>query len=212
VQFGGDFRDREIVGTGVLHPDAFRAAPEPVLLTPAAEDEAVRAWNAVTAPTPDALQAFLAESRPALPLLGRALRALVHHYPDRETGISAWDRVLLQQVPEVGPRAVRVIGHTMAEDLPFPEWASDPYLFWRLRRLGDPALARPLVTLAGTVDDMRQTEMSLTADGEAVLAGRGHFVEWNGIDDHVAGVHVRSATGDLWYRDGERLVRAEPDG
>jgi hypothetical protein len=98
----------------------------------------------------------------------------------------------------------------MGEDMPFAGWASDGYLWDRLRRLGAASLARPLVMLSGDTSQMRTTEVRLTGDGAAILDGRGHFVEWNGIDDHVGGVHLRSAVGHVWYRDGETLVRAAP--
>jgi hypothetical protein len=170
--------------------------------------EASRAWAAVAAATPDALLRFLGEGDHPLPFLRRSLRALLHHYPDAATGVNAWERELLRHVREDGPRLTRVVGFTMVEDLPFPEWASDGYLWDRLRRLGDPKLARPLVVLSGETSRMKTTEVRLTADGEEILEGRGHFVEWNGIDDRVAGVHLSSAVGDVWYRDGETLVRA----
>jgi hypothetical protein len=96
----------------------------------------------------------------------------------------------------------------MGEDLPFPDWPSDNYLWGRVLRLSGPALRRPLLAISGDTSQMRATEVRLTAEGDDVLAGRGHFVAWNGIDDHVAGVHLRSAVGDVWYRNGETLVRA----
>jgi hypothetical protein len=200
--------DYEVVGVGVLHPDQFQTGPAPVGLDAPEVDEASRAWAAVTASTPDALLRFLAEGDHPLPFLRRSLRALLYHYPDAETGVNAWERELLRHVREHGPRRHRVVGHTMAGDLPFPEWVSDGYVWDRLRRLGDSRLARPLVVLSGDTSEMHAGEVRITADGEAILEGRGHAVDWNGIDDHVAGVHLRSDVGDVWYRDGETLVRA----
>jgi hypothetical protein len=208
VQFATVGRRYEVVGAGVVNPGEFRTAPAPIPLGDDAFDEASRAWDAVTASTPDALLRFLADGDHPLPFLRRSLRALLHHYPDARTGVNAWERELLRHVREDGPRLTRVVGFTMGEDLSFPEWASDGYLCDRLRRLGDRRLARPLVVLSGDTSQMRTTEVRLTADGEAILDGRGHFVEWNGIDDHVAGVHLRSAVGQVWYQDGETLVRA----
>jgi hypothetical protein len=207
VQFATVGRGFEVVGTGALHPDELRMAPEAVGLDERALDEVSRAWAAVTAATPDALLHFLADGDHPLPFLRRSLRALLYHYPDVQGGVNAWERELLRHVREDGPRLTRVVGFTMGEDLPFPEWASDGYLWDRLRRLGDSRLARPLVVLSGDTSQMRTTEVRLTADGEAILDRRGHFVDWNGIDDHVAGVHLRSAVGAVWYRDGETLVR-----
>ena len=54
----------------------------------------------------------------------------------------------------------------------------------------------------------RGCKVRLTAAGEAFLKGRKNFVEVNGIDEWVAGVHLDSGTGDVWFRDGETLVAA----
>ena len=119
VQFDSVGRGFEVVGTGALHPEQWRSGPVPAPLDAGMLEEASRGWAAVTAPTPDALLRYLAETGHALPHLPRALRA-----------------------------------------------------------------------------------------GDDLLAGRGHFVAWNGIDDHVAGVHLRSAVDDVWYRSGETLSRS----
>ena len=104
-------------------------------------------------------------------------------------------------------RQLTSVGFTMADVVGFPEWASDGYLFQRLRRLGDSRLARPFVVLSSETALMRDTEVRLTPDGKAALDGREHFVQLNGIDEHVAGVHLSSSGGDVWYRAGETLVR-----
>ena len=44
--------------------------------------------------------------------------------------------------------------------------------------------------------------------GEDVLAGRKNFVDHNGIDTWVAGVHLDAAAGRVWFRQGADLVRA----
>jgi hypothetical protein len=165
------------------------------------------AWEAVTAPEPDALLAFLTEPNPALPLLRRGLSALLYHYPDRGTGLNAWEYQLLTYVRNVGPKASRVVGYTMAHDMDFPAWMADNYLFQRLRRLGDGAVPRPLLTLSGDTTTLRGTEVRLTQHGDAILAGGGNAVEWNGIDDWVAGVHLDSRNGRVWFHNEQTLVR-----
>jgi hypothetical protein len=49
-------------------------------------------------------------------------------------------------------------------------------------------------------------EVRLTPLGEAVLAGGQNLVELNGIDDWVAGIHLDSAAGRVWYRSGDPLA------
>jgi len=47
----------------------------------------------------------------------------------------------------------------------------------------------------------------LTPFGERVLAGEANFVDANGIDDWVAGVHLQSDAGRVWFYDDGQLVR-----
>lgn len=208
VQFDTVGRGFEVVGAGVLSPDEWRAAPPPARFDAGMLDDASRAWAAVTASTPDALLGFTVESEARLPFIRRALTALLHQYPDVDSGLNAWEATLLRGVRDNGPRLTRVIGHALGEDMPLPDWPSDGYLWGRVLRLSAPTLGRPLLVLSGDTARMQATEVRLTTDGEAILAGRGHFIAWNGIDDHVAGIHLRSAVGDVWYRDGETLRRA----
>jgi hypothetical protein len=208
VQFNLD-RNHEVVAVGVLNPSRFREQPQPTRLDEPAIQEATRAWNAVTAPEPDALLALLTDQDHSLPFLRPALSSLLFHYPDLVTGLNAWEYQLLYYVREVGPKGTRVVGYTMAHDMDFPEWMADNYLFDRLRRLGDSALPRPLVTLSGDKTSLRGTEVRLTPHGEAVLAGKGNAVAWNGIDDWVAGVHLDSRNSRVWFRKDLTVVLRE---
>ena len=210
VQFSLD-RHHEVVAVGVLHPSRFKVHPPPTRLTESAIQEARTAWEAVTAPEPDALLAFLADRQHSLPFLQRALSSLLHHYPDLSTGLNAWEYQLLRYVRDEGPKATRAVGYTMAHDMEFPEWMADTYLFQRLHRLGDPALSRPLLTLSGDTRQLRGTEVRLTEHGAAVLAGKGNAVEWNGIDDWVGGVHLESQRGRVWFYQDDTLVAAQSE-
>jgi hypothetical protein len=64
------------------------------------------------------------------------------------------------------------------------------------------------VTLSGDTKRLRETKVRLTQYGEAVLAGKGNAVEWNGIDDWVAGVHLNSRNGRVWFRREQTLSEA----
>ena len=79
--------------------------------------------------------------------------------------------------------------------------------FLRLRRLADPALPRPAVTLSGERTSICGTEVRLTSDGEQFLMGQSNFVELNGIDDWVCGVHLDSRVGHVWYHQDGKIIR-----
>ena len=206
VQYDLD-RNHDIVSVGVLNPTRFTEHPQPTRLVDAAIEEATAAWRAVTAPEPDALLAFLTGQNHCLPFLPRALSSLLYHYPDLGTGLNAWEYQLLQYVRDEGPKGTRVVAYTMAHDMDFPEWISDSYLSERLHRHSAGALPRPLLALSGDTASLRGTEVRLTSHGDAILAGQGNAVEWNGIDDWVGGVHLDSSDGRVWFRQGQTLIR-----
>ena len=191
------------------YPEAVRvpAHPPSAALDQAALRELSAAWAAVTAPTPEPLLSFLREGEHPLPFLRRSFFALLNRYPNRQTGVNAWEHELLRFTRDRGPKATSVIGYTMAHDMDSPDWMDDSYLFRRLQRLADPALPHPVLELTGDGDSMRGTDVRLTERGLEVLAGRGNFVEWNGIDDWVGGVHLNSKGGQVWFHDKQTLVR-----
>jgi hypothetical protein len=205
VQFNVD-RKHEIIAVGVLDPSRFKEHPQPTRLEEGAIQEATTAWEAVTAPEPDALLAFLADRQRSLPFLQRGVSSLLHHYPDLSTGLNAWEYQLLRYVRDEGPKATRAVGYTMAHDMGFPEWMADSYLFWCLHRLAESTLPKPLLVLSGDTKRLRGTEVRLTQYGEAILSGKGNAVEWNGIDDWVAGVRLDSRNGRVWFHREQTLV------
>ena len=95
------------------------------------------------------------------------------------------------------------MGHNLDSDM-----VGDHYLFSRLRKLADPALPAPLVTLSGDPTSMRACAAALTDLGRAVVEGRENFIRLNGIDDWVLGVHLDSASGGrVWYRTDDRCFQ-----
>ena len=89
----------------------------------------------------------------------------------------------------------------------YPDGVGDLYLFARMRQLADRQLVEPALVMEGDMSSYRGCEVQLAAAGEAFQEGRRNFVEVNGIDEWVAGVHLDSRTGDVWFRDGEALVK-----
>jgi hypothetical protein len=200
VQF--DNGPQEIVSVGVLQPAQFQHRPR-LALDDQRRQEARAAWEAVTSADPAPLLRLLSAEGSSLPLLHRSLHALLYRYPNSKSGVNAWEYQLLWYTRDVGPRAVRVIGHTMAHDMDFPDWVGDDYLFHRLRRLGDPTLRRPLVALTGDTRSMRDTQVLLTREGNDVLDGKASALDWLGIDDWVGGVHLDSSIGHVWLWNGQ---------
>jgi uncharacterized protein DUF1835 len=209
VQFSGAGRKVfEVVSVAVLKPAEIAAHPPAAPLTEAAIAELDAAWAAATAPDPAAVVNYLASSSGTLPLLSRAVRTLLDRYPDHRSGLGVWDRQLLKWTAAKGPSAVGVIGHTMGYAVDGADWVGDVYLFHRLRRLGAAGLPHPLLTLNRPRAPMRETTVEITDTGRAVLRGKANAVRLNGIDDWIAGVHLDSRAGRVWFNQDGALVAA----
>jgi hypothetical protein len=214
IQFYRSERGFEVVNLGIMSPEQLAKHPAPASLTPRDLEELRTVWGALTASEPDALMAYLATTSSRLPFLKRALRSIVCRYPDASSGLGAKEMTLLQQIRAHGPRLPRVIADTLVAHHDAVDAGTggldqvgDLWLFERLLRLGDPALPEPALTITGTRTEYRNTEARLTSFGERVLDGKANFLDANGIDDWVAGVHLNSAAGRVWVHDGGQLIR-----
>ena len=154
-QSGSIVGNYEIVSVGVLNPSQFKDHPHSTTVDDAAMREAAEAWTAATNPEPEKLLAILTARERSLPFLKRSLFGLLYRYPDLRTGLNAWEYQLLRYVREDGPKAVRVVGSTIAHDL---EVALKPF-----------AIRRTAVTNAEFLAFVRLTGYR-PADGERFLA------------------------------------------
>ena len=162
----------------------------------------------MTAPDPVALTAFIDQVSTPFPLLRAAFEKLLWRYPDARSGINRYEARLLASTRDDGPIVARVIGCSMkACFLEESDTIGDTWHFWRLRRLADPSLPRPAVVLTGERTTIRGTEARLTPDGEQFLKGALNFVELNGIDDWVGGVHLDSRVEHVWFCQDGKIVR-----
>jgi hypothetical protein len=117
-------------------------------------------WAAFRAPDPAAL-APLAAGTPALPALGEAARRHLQQYPWRGSGLNRTERTLLEAVAAGARTPVDAfLAHQDREERPF---MGDATAFVYLR-----SLAAGPAPLLENGDGLR-----LTAQGNAVLAGRG---------------------------------------
>ncbi len=132
----------------------------------------------------------------------------MRRYPDRATGLDFWDRELLRNVREHGPRAARVIGYTMGEHFDEGDLIGDLYFFWRLLSLASPSLPTPLLTLSGDGRAIQTSNFELTGFGAQVCQGQASAWPANPIDYWAGGVHVSSEEGNVWFAENGGLVRA----
>jgi hypothetical protein len=197
----------QLQGNGITHLRQPEALPAPVTLSPRDLAELTRVWDALVAPEPEALVAELRSDYEPLPLLKRALRALFSLYPERRAGLDASELKLLEESRNGPVKAARVIGTVLGEHHRGADLCGDDWLFARLLRLGDPSLPEPALELTASTEAYRFVTVRLTPFGERILAGEANFIEANGIDDWIAGVHLDSKTGRVWLNDQGRVVR-----
>lgn len=170
----------------------------------------------MTSPQPDELIAYLRAPSARLPFHKRALGALRLRYPDHLSGLNAKELQMLRRVREQAPHTARILGMTIIDNYDAvrlgtegPDVVGDRWIFSRMLRLGHPGLREPALEITGLGVTYGDTKVRLTAFGERILEGKANFVDVNGIDDWVAGVHLRSEGGQVWvHRDGE-LVGAD---
>ncbi|HZL18642.1 MAG TPA: hypothetical protein VFG23_12945, partial [Polyangia bacterium] len=148
-------------------------------------------------------------------VLKRALRSVPSRYPSATSGLCAKEMQLLHQVHSHAPNVVRVIGNALAADYDAADGGTggldqvgDSWLFSRILRLGDSSLREPALEITGSRLQYRDTSARLTPFGERILDGRANFLERNGIDEWVAGVHLQSEAGRVWLeREGDVIRR-----
>ncbi|EWH03395.1 DUF1835 domain-containing protein [Halomonas sp. BC04] len=114
------------IGIGQLAPDLLawlwrqrRPVESPLL------ELGTRAWKALTAENPEALQALVATGTPALPMMGRALARHLQELPAADTGLGLTERLVLEIVRDHGPLSVgKAFSLLMREYEPCPTWAT----------------------------------------------------------------------------------------
>ncbi len=188
---------------GMFSAEDLRKQPAPVQLSSEQISLLDRAWTAVTSPSPHGLVEFFRNAHGNSPL-ARALMQLARRYPQRDSGLSAWDHALLSNTLSKGPGAARIVGHTLVGPGTELDCIGDVWLFWRLKQL---ARARcPLLALGGDDSQYARFHVTLTNTGRRVLECRENAVTLNGIDEWVAGVHLDSSANRVWFADGDRIA------
>lgn len=183
----------------------------------------LRAWNAFTDATPDALHAvvqqldreisqrhFSADGDARLPHLAAALRRMLEEYPDVESGLSRSERQMCEALAPGGMTLSKLYqsSHHAAESW---IWLGDSSFAWYVKRLSDgvrPAIMHANGTRIVSADargDPRlfwERQVVLTPFGADVVRARENIIDVNGIDRWIGGVHL--TTADHWRWDGAR--------
>lgn len=174
---------------------------------------ATAAWRAYSSPDPTAIELLLEGDTSALPFLRVALGLHLARFPSRRNGLGRIENRGLQLIHSGLNAFVQLFPRFGAVE---PIYGLGDFQFWlTIKQLSN--AKEPLVTMKGsnsgralTSDKVRETYFEITGSGIAVLNGEADFVEMNGIDLWLGGVHL-SAQDNLWRwdEDNQKLISGE---
>ncbi len=195
-------------------------------------DQAGAAWKAFTSKQPLAVQALIDQKRQPLPYLAGALQRILEEYPATGNGLPRTERQILEALE---PAPLRVVTLFRANQTKEERVFMGDSTFW-LHVLGLADGDNPLIAIeagagSGNVSDPSSTsadgrgngagaspasddddpthEVRLTPKGRGVLEGRADWIELNGIDRWIGGVHLHGADSPWrWDRNRGVLVAA----
>lgn len=176
---------------------------------------AAKAWSAYCSNDPEDVARLLAENTSAMPFLRGALYLHLSRFPSLRNGLSHIENFAMRLI-ESGITNFKSLFPAFAKA--DPAWGLGDSQFWNdLKRIA--SANEPLIKING-LDDVNQefksdcfhqASFELTKTGAQVLSGERDFVEINGIDRWLGGVHLRDGE-NLWRWDEQnlRLVRSTP--
>lgn len=197
--------DQPVQGLGLLKPGQIRKHPAPHTLNKEQVRYANSAWEAFVGTYPEQYIQFMAAKNGVMPLLHHAMSSIFYRYPHATNGLSRFDENLLKNTSLHGPKATKVIGYTLGDDLRELDLVGDWYLFSRLKNLASPQIKYPLVTMNSHNRPMRETEVQITEFGKLALNRKVIVFNENGLNDWVGGVHLDSK--NIWVRKEKRLIQ-----
>ncbi len=205
----GEFPGRpNFRGLGELNPEELASLFEKRnRVSDAALELARNAWEAYRSDDPRAIEQLLDQDTAALPFLKDAFRLHLERFPSTRNGLGRIERRGMELI---------TIGLSRFVDL-FPEFIKTEAgyglgdaQFWNALR-SITTVPHPLLqsndrdAVAGPLssDNVQTTSFQITETGLAVLNGTADFVEMNGIDLWLGGVHL-NGTGKVWRWDERR--------
>lgn len=164
------------------------------------------AWQAYCSPDPTAIQTLLETDASALPFLKPALQLHIERFPFVRNGLGRIENRVLEFIHDGVLRFVDLFPCFGDAE---PTYGFGDAQFWNtLRRMSE--AQEPLLNIKNgkasdpklTSDNVHQMSFEITEAGKAVLNSQADFVEMNGIDTWLGGVHLLGRT-DLWRWDDQ---------
>jgi hypothetical protein len=170
------------------------------------------AWQAYSSPKPTDIEKLLQTDTSSLPFLRTSLLAQLRRFPALKNGLGIIENRSLKLIAG-GARKFSDLFSQFGDAE--PAYGLGDAQFWlALRRLTD--IREPLLRISGRghattslTPDIIEATFDITEQGKSVLAGEADFVNLNGIDQWLGGVHL-SNDGNVW-RWNEESQRISPE-
>ncbi len=162
---------------------------------------ATAAWQAYCSPDPTAIETLLETDTSAMPFLRRALQLHLARFPSVRNGLGRIQNRGLEFIHSGLQRFADLFSRFVDTE---PAYGLGDAQFWiALRQLSD--AQQPLLKTSNgdssdlklTPEKVRHTTFKMTEAGAAVLNGQADFVDMNGLNVWLGGVHL-SGKRDLW--------------
>jgi hypothetical protein len=153
-------------------------------------------WEAITAPTPEALVTLIATDTPALPTMAIALKRHLQELPATENGLSLTEQLTLQILADKGTlNAARLFGWYTNHYEPLTFWGDLQY--W-LVLSGLAEAPRPALTLEKHSENPKDWQVNITPLGHDLLANKADWLALNPVRRWVGGVRVDAREPSTW--------------
>ena len=172
---------------------------------------ATRAWAAYRANNPEQITRLIEEDTSALPFLKNALRLHLTRFPSVNNGLNRIENKSLEMISN-GNNGFKSLFPAFSNRNPV-YGMGDSQFWWALKRLVK--AENPLITISGLAQGALEFKSSrfhdasfqLTEFGKAVLAAERDFIDVNGIDLWLGGVHLVDGAVWRWDEPLQELVQ-----
>jgi Domain of unknown function (DUF1835) len=202
---------------GTMQPESLAALyPRRRIVLPKDLNLGGKAWSAFCSPDPKIWQALIAVDTSALPFLGASVVRHLEQYPSLRNGLNRTEEAILKAIQAGIAKPGEIFAAAQASEE--SRFMGDSLFWLYLATLteSEPPLLRVsngrrfrLPSFCASSDEFNDQHLLITQMGEKVLAKELDWIEINGIDKWLGGVHL--TTENLWRWDSEtqRLIRTK---
>ncbi len=210
----GEFPGKEnFRGLGELNAEQMASLfPARQQVTSAQLKLAERAWAAYCSADPTDVEKVVESDTALLPFLSQALKAHLRRFPSTKNGLGSIENRGLELIHGGLTAFIDVFPRFGDAE---PVYGLGDAQFWlalqRMSRGSQPLLRIDNGRNGGrelTPDIVHNAEFEITETGKSVLSGEADFVELNGIDLWLGGVHLSPNNLWRWNESSETLVSA----